>query len=451
MEEPIIEEARNTELSERELEVLQLVAGGLSNKEIATQLYLSINTVKVHLRNIFAKIGVQSRMEATMVALQRGLVMMPGTPAASAASATAEALTPAPAIDIEPPLPIVRRIALIGLILFSIVLALIAGPHGSAQSVDPGQTFITDSPQANASSNPASNDTVWQAVSQMSQVRGRLATASIGSRVIAIGGEGAGGVTGLVEVLDTTASKWQIGSIKPLAVANVSAAVINGKAIVPGGNTSAGTPTVMVEAYDPISDTWSTLSPLPSPRFGYSIAAFDGKVYLFGGWDGSRFVNSVLMYDPTMDRWSQRAPMLIARGFSGAAVIGKLIYVVGGYADGREFNTCERYWPDEDRWEACAPMTVARGGLGLVSVGDRLYALGGGWTGYLTFSERYDPQANIWSVVPTPFVGQWRGMGVTTIGNDVYALGGWSGGQYLSVVEKYNPFPFNIFVPAATR
>ncbi|HEY4722488.1 MAG TPA: hypothetical protein VII92_11610, partial [Anaerolineae bacterium] len=86
-----------------------------------------------------------------------------------------------------------------------------------------------------------------------------------------------------------------------------------------------------------------------------------------------------------------------------------------------------------------------------VSVGDRLYALGGGWTGYLTFSERYDPQANAWSVVPTPFVGQWRGMGVTTIGNDVYALGGWSGGQYLSVVEKYNPFPFNIFVPAATR
>jgi kelch-like protein 10 len=190
---------------------------------------------------------------------------------------------------------------------------------------------------------------------------------------------------------------------------------------------------------------------LPAPRFGYSIAAFDGKVYLFGGWDGGRFVNSVLRYDPTTDRWSQHASMSISRGFSGAAVIGKLIYMVGGYADGREFNTCERYWPEEDRWEACAPMTVARGGLGLVTVGDRLYALGGGWTGYLTFSERYDPQVNAWSVVPTPFVGQWRGMGVTTIGNDVYALGGWSGGQYLSVVEKYNPFPFNIFVPAATR
>ena len=95
-------------------------------------------------------------------------------------------------------------------------------------------------------------------------------------------------------------------------------------------------------------------------------------------------------------------------------------------------------------------MTVARGGLGLVNVGNRLYAIGGGWTGYLTFNERYDPATDSWSTVPTPFTGQWRGMGVTAIGNDIYALGGWNG-QYQPVAEKYNPFPFNIFVPATTR
>src|SRR5512139_1111644 len=74
-----IEQPANTELSERELEILKLLATGLSNKEIASQLFLSVNTVKVHLRNIFGKLGVQSRTEATVIAIQRGYVVVPGT------------------------------------------------------------------------------------------------------------------------------------------------------------------------------------------------------------------------------------------------------------------------------------------------------------------------------------------------------------------------------------
>ena len=67
---PIIE----NELSEREQEILRLLATGVSNKEIAQQLYISTNTVKVHLRNIFAKIGASSRTEAVMYAVNQGLV-----------------------------------------------------------------------------------------------------------------------------------------------------------------------------------------------------------------------------------------------------------------------------------------------------------------------------------------------------------------------------------------
>jgi LuxR family maltose regulon positive regulatory protein len=51
-------------LSERELEILRLIAKGLTNQEIGSQLYLSLNTVKAHTRNIYGKLGVNSRTQA---------------------------------------------------------------------------------------------------------------------------------------------------------------------------------------------------------------------------------------------------------------------------------------------------------------------------------------------------------------------------------------------------
>ena len=51
-------------LSEREIEVLRLVARGLTNKDIAQTLFLSVQTVKTHLHHIFGKLGVRSRTEA---------------------------------------------------------------------------------------------------------------------------------------------------------------------------------------------------------------------------------------------------------------------------------------------------------------------------------------------------------------------------------------------------
>lgn len=62
------------QLTERELEVLQLAAKGMSNKDIAGQLFLTIPTIKAHLVNIFNKMGVGSRTEAVLFALRQGLI-----------------------------------------------------------------------------------------------------------------------------------------------------------------------------------------------------------------------------------------------------------------------------------------------------------------------------------------------------------------------------------------
>ena len=61
-------------LTERELEVLQLIADGLTNQEIAAQLHLSLNTVKAHTRNIYGKLDVNSRTQAVAKARALGLI-----------------------------------------------------------------------------------------------------------------------------------------------------------------------------------------------------------------------------------------------------------------------------------------------------------------------------------------------------------------------------------------
>ena len=63
-------------LSSRELEVLQLVAEGNSNSEIASRLHISQATVKSHLIHIFGKLGVSDRTAAVTVALQRGIMRL---------------------------------------------------------------------------------------------------------------------------------------------------------------------------------------------------------------------------------------------------------------------------------------------------------------------------------------------------------------------------------------
>jgi DNA-binding NarL/FixJ family response regulator len=68
------EEHDSRRLTPRELEVLRLIARGLSNKDIATELVIAENTVRNHVRNILEKLEVRSRVEAAMYAVREKLV-----------------------------------------------------------------------------------------------------------------------------------------------------------------------------------------------------------------------------------------------------------------------------------------------------------------------------------------------------------------------------------------
>jgi DNA-binding NarL/FixJ family response regulator len=68
-------------LSDRERQILALLARGYSNRRIAEACYLSLNTVRTHVQNVLVKLGVHSKLEAAALAVRQGLVQIEDHPA----------------------------------------------------------------------------------------------------------------------------------------------------------------------------------------------------------------------------------------------------------------------------------------------------------------------------------------------------------------------------------
>jgi two-component system NarL family response regulator len=73
-EEERVQHVAAPKLTDREMEVLKLVARGMNNRDIAKELFISENTVKNHVRNILEKLQIHSRMEAVMIAVRQKLI-----------------------------------------------------------------------------------------------------------------------------------------------------------------------------------------------------------------------------------------------------------------------------------------------------------------------------------------------------------------------------------------
>jgi DNA-binding CsgD family transcriptional regulator len=434
-------------LSEREKEILQLVATGVTNREVAFRLDISINTVKVHLRNIFTKLGAESRTEATMIAVQEGWVRVEGTPGAETEEAI-EDESAAPIVAPRPPLPWPKRVFLIVALLLVVSGIALTWPSAASQE---GNGADSPFEQRHVVLLPQSKDLTWHEHAQMPTRRAHLGLAAVEGRIFAIAGQGPEGVTGAVEIYDPAEDIWTRGSDKPTPATDVSAAAIGTDVYVPGGCDNAGSPAQTVEVYDAVANTWRQVSPLSKPLCAYALATMDEKIYLFGGWDGAQYVADAYAYEPETDLWTEVSPMPAPRGFASAAALEGHIYVVGGYDGEMELTACAAYEPEEDSWRACAPLAVGRGGLGLVGLRGNLYAIGGGgWSSYLGFNERYNPDDDAWNAIETPLVEEWRSPGVVEIEDTIYAIGGWSG-DLLSLNQTYNPFPFHVYIPVSQK
>ncbi len=257
------------ELTEREQEILKLLATGTSNKEMANLLRISSNTVKVHLRNIFAKIGAASRTEAAMYAVNSGLVKT--TAGASQMDGIAPskedalAASQAAAGEVVPrPRPFYRLATMTAIIL---VLVAIIGMGILLTKQQAALAIGTSLPSPTAASH-------WHILASLPTARTGLAITTFENQVYAIGGESATGMTGTVDRYDPATDAWVTVSQMPVPVTDVNAAVIGGKIYIPGGRLTSGKMTNALEIYSPRQDTWENGSNLPMPMSAYA----DGSI-----------------------------------------------------------------------------------------------------------------------------------------------------------------------------
>jgi DNA-binding CsgD family transcriptional regulator len=427
-----------SELSERELEILRLVATGASNKEIAQKLFISANTVKVHLRNIFSKVGVASRTEAAMYVVRSGLLgpselpvefqegELPDRAAQTVEGGAAgfeneQAILPS---EIAAPKETLNPAQLLSRNWYYLLgMALIVGAAVLFLSRLPVD------PPAAAQSPSLPSAATWQDLASMPTARQDLAAVAHENLIYAIGGAASQGVGDMVEIFDPRSGEWDSGQPKTTPARGIGTAVLGGLIYVPGGCQDGDLPTAVLEAYDPRSDAWLARASLPFPLCDYALSVFEGRLFLFGGWDGSRYLDSVFIYDPGQDRWSEGTPMQHARAYAGAALSGSKIYILGGY-DGQEaLSVVEVYSPElegkgENPWADSLPLPEGRYAMGVVEVTGVIYVLGGkGAVDGAQQTLAFVPADSEWQAIADLYLPE-SGLSAVTTGPFLYVLGG---------------------------
>lgn len=442
--------SNQSELSERERDILRLVATGASNKEIAQQLVISPNTVKVHLRNIFAKIGVVSRTEATLYAFREGLVDPP-TGMSVDVPALAAVFEPVP---IPAPLPQSWWSRLesyrVGLIALAVVLLLIAGV-GIALAMNWLTPVTTAQPptQLPVKTQPTQVSNRWTAQPDLLAARSGAASVVYDDQIFLLAGEDSGGITGKVESFQPRTGTWTVKAAKSTPVIEVSAALIGEQIYLPGGKDAQGNALSLMEVYDPRSNTWTKKADLPAPRCGYALAVYEGRLFVFGGWDGQHVTASVFEYDAQSDVWSEHTPMPTARAYAAGAVAGGRIFVTGGWDGEKALAVNEAYYPQRDHsgetaWETRTALPEPRSGLSMTSLADMLYILGGSKD---ASPYQYLPLVDRWQAFEQPPQIVQEGAALVPLASSLYLMGGKLPGGAVSAANQTYQALYTVNVP----
>ncbi|HRF47497.1 MAG TPA: LuxR C-terminal-related transcriptional regulator [Anaerolineales bacterium] len=409
-------------LSEREIEILKLVASGAANKEIAAQLVISPNTVKVHVRNIFAKIGVQSRTEAAVYAIKHGIVSvsneaptaLPIEPIDGDPGGALSTPTAGDSVEPQQRQWLMPAMLVAALVVFAIAAWRLLSP--------------TPAPVAAPTFDPVAIER-WVRHADLPTAVSAPAVAAYENQIFVIGGEAADGPTAALWRYDPTAATWAAQSPKPTAVTDSQAVVVGGRIYVPGGRDSTGAVVRALEIYNPRTDTWEIGADLPAPRSGYALVALEGKVLLFGGWDGSDFRSEVFEYLPDDDRWQVRTQLPTPRAYAAAAVVAGHVFVIGGADQTGPLSDTTIYIPEADAagdtpWDTATALPMPGAYLNAATVADTILVVGGAPDG-AAVAYSYNPADDAWTPLDASTdVEPRQRAGVIVLGPLLHVLGG---------------------------
>lgn len=464
----------NEPLSERELDVLALLVQGATNKDIAGSLFISPNTVKVHLRNIYTKLGVSTRTEATVVAVEQQLVTLSGEiqpavdepavdpPVTSGERSMAEATAPA-----EPQDPVEEEPAAAGPVetaapsrrsrwlwpavaagALIVALAALFAPQLSGLS-------FTNGPAATPV--PAEDvqiaETRWFVTQTVDRPVWGGVLVSAGVDLFLVGGQGESGtITGDVFVFDSTTRAWRAAAAKPTPVREAGGANLGGFLYIVGGQNGDGEPVNLVEAYSPSDNVWGPVANLPRPLFGGVVVQDGGLLYYLGGHDGQQAVPDAYVYDPSTDGWRELPPLLHPQAFGAGGFVDNALFVVGGENGDGLLDLCQKFDLQSQAWSECPPPSRPRSRAGAAVVLNKLYILGGQTDAH--FGELFDPKAGTWEIINVPMLdpgdpSDWVAPAVTNVEAKIYLIGGrLADGQINDVSYVYAPLVYRAFFPA---
>ena len=428
---------KESPLTRRETEILGLIAQGLSNDEIAHQLSISTNTVKVHVRNIFEKMGVQSRTEATVEGVKRGWISVPGL-------STEAEKPPLPAWEPMTWRPSSWLWAVLGVILL-LALAMAFWPVQTFYARVEAPAFTTDAGLPISAPSPRVDVPRWFLLSPMPTARSRAAAALAADGWHLVGGENASGDLDVHEVYDSIWDQWQTLSPRPVAARGAGAAGLGNRLFVAGG-CSGSTALARMDVFDVETGAWQIAPELPEPRCGLAMLSWQGKLYAFGGWDGAKVTDSLFIFDPASDRWEEGQPLPAPRAFAGVAILSDSIYLLGGSDGQNQRAEMWRYAPADDLWEEAPALPQASSGLSVAADVGSLYVIGGGEGEDAYPHLRFDLTSQSWSTIDAPRRGPWHHAVAAMIGPDMHIVGGW-GGDYLAIHEVYQASHL-LFLPA---
>lgn len=472
-------------LSEREADIMDQLVTGATNREIARALDISPHTVKVHLRNIYEKLGVASRTEATLVALREGWVDVAGVAPTSVVDDDEDDLeegaentaadmaaneanldgtlsgSPAPVaapeavrahgaagegalatMHWEHTLPRQQEIAgpprgvptwvvgLLGVVVIGLLGLL-------------GTMLLREDTPAPPTPAPAQVEPQrWSELPSLPAPRSGAQALTLGDGLLLLGGGGEEGLAEQVWHYHSERAEWLNSSPIPVPVRGAAAALLHGEVWLAGGEAAEGELLDVVQRYDPFEDAWLPPVALPTTLTDVGLATFEGNLFLFGGYDGTSLQDAIYYYNEGQEQWESVGELPTPRAALAAATLPDGIVLVGGRAAEGVLNDVYHFDPRQpEPLRALAALPQPAAAPHAATLGNAVYLL--------------DDEA-LWVLDPN---GQWQRLSQpaqTLPRNAAFAaddphiiiLGGEQEGVRVATVWQYQAV-FRSFIPVA--